>query len=39
MVVTGQAVLYRIPKQFLPQPGQRLADFRHCLLRFNVTEQ
>jgi predicted transcriptional regulator len=33
MVVIGQAGLYRIPKQFLPTPGERVVDYGYCLLR------
>lgn len=36
MVVSGQARLYRIPKQYLPTPGQRLVDYGLCLLRLDA---
>ena len=38
MVVSGQARLYRIPKQYLPVPGQRVVDYGYCLLRLNVSQ-
>ena len=37
MVVTNRAQLYSIPKRYLPEPGKRLADFGHCLLRLETT--
>jgi predicted transcriptional regulator len=28
--------LYTIPKKYLPQPGQPVVDFGHCLLRLDA---
>ena len=36
LVVAGRARLYQIPKQYLHAPGQRLADYGHCLLRLDA---
>lgn len=36
IVVQGRGRLYQIPRQFLPEPGQRVADFGHCRLRFEA---
>jgi DNA-binding transcriptional ArsR family regulator len=36
MVVQSRGVFYQIPKQYLPVPGQRVADFGHCLLRLDA---
>ena len=36
MVMQGRGSLYELPPQFLPTPGERVVDFGHCLLRFNV---
>jgi DNA-binding transcriptional ArsR family regulator len=30
--------LYQIPKQYLPNPGERVIDLGHCLLRLVATE-
>jgi len=35
-VVQGRGRLYAIPKQYLPQPGQPIVDFGHCLLRLDA---
>lgn len=35
-VVQGRGRLYSIPKQYLPQPGQPVVDFGHCLLRLDA---
>ena len=37
-VVQGRGRLYSIPKQYLPQPGQPVVDFGHCLLRLDAGE-
>lgn len=39
MVVTGQAGMYRIPKQFLPTPGRRIVDYGYCLLRLDTIKK
>jgi len=36
LVVASRARLYQIPKPYLPAPGQRVADFGHCLLRLDA---
>jgi predicted transcriptional regulator len=36
LVVQGRGRLYQIPKQYLPTPGQPVADFGHCLLRLDA---
>lgn len=36
LVVQSRRYLYLIPKQYLPAPGQRVADFGHCLLRLDA---
>lgn len=36
MVTQGRGKLYQIPKQYLPQPGQAVVDYGHCLLRLDV---
>jgi len=36
LVVQGRGLLYSIPKQYLPQPGQPVVDFGHCLLRLDA---
>ena len=36
LVVQGRGRLYSIPKQYLPQPGQPVVDFGHCLLRLDA---
>ncbi len=38
MVVTNRANLYSIPKRYLPEPGKRVVDFGHCLLRLDATQ-
>ena len=35
-IVQGRGRLYSIPKQYLPQPGQPVVDFGHCLLRLDA---
>ena len=35
VVVQGRGWLYQIPAQYLPQPGQPVVDYGHCLLRFD----
>ena len=37
-VVQGRGRLYSIPKHYLPQPGQPVVDFGHCLLRLDAGE-
>ena len=36
IVVQGRGRLYSIPKQYLPQPGQAIVDYGHCLLRLDA---
>jgi len=36
LVEQGRGRLYQIPKQYLPQPGQPVVDFGHCLLRLDA---
>jgi DNA-binding transcriptional ArsR family regulator len=36
LVMTGRGHLYSIPKMYQPVPGQRVADFGHCLLRLDA---
>ncbi len=37
-VVCGQAGLYRIPAQFIPEPGKLHVDYGYFLLRMDVKE-
>lgn len=37
-VMTGRAGLYSIPARFRPAPGERVADYGYCLLRFDVQQ-
>jgi DNA-binding transcriptional ArsR family regulator len=34
-VISGRGRLYQIPAQFLPEPGKRIVDYGHCLLRLD----
>lgn len=36
LVVQGRGYLYQISAQYLPQPGQPVVDYGHCLLRFDA---
>ena len=36
LAVQAHGRLYSIPKQYLPQPGQPVVDFGHCLLRLDA---
>jgi biotin operon repressor len=36
LVVQGRGYLYQIPAQYLPQPGQPVVDYGHCLLRLEA---
>ena len=36
VVVQGRGSLYRLAPGFQPQPGQRVVDFGHCLLRLDL---
>ena len=36
LVVHKRNRLYSVPKQYLPQPGQPVVDFGHCLLRLDA---
>ena len=36
IVVQSRRYLYAIPPPYLPTPGQRIADFGHCLLRLDA---
>ena len=36
IAVQAHGRLYSIPKQYLPQPGQPILDFGHCLLRLGA---
>jgi hypothetical protein len=35
-VVTIRQRLHFIPKRFIPEPGSRVVDFGHCLIRFGL---
>jgi len=36
LALQGRGRLYRLAPGLQPQPGQRVVDFGHCLLRFDV---
>jgi predicted transcriptional regulator len=36
LVVQSRGRFYQIQKHYLPVPGQRVADFGHCLLRLDA---
>ena len=36
IAVQAHGRLYSIPKQYIPQPGQPVLDFGHCLLRLGA---
>ena len=36
LVVQGRGRLYEVPKSYLPEPGQPVVDFGHCLLRLDA---
>jgi hypothetical protein len=36
VVLQGRGKLYRLAPGFQPQPGQRVLDFGHCVLRLDV---
>jgi hypothetical protein len=36
LVEQSYGKLYTIPKKYLPQPGQPIVDFGHCLLRLDA---
>lgn len=38
VVTQGRGYLYQIPQHYLPQPGQPVADYGHCLLRFEAAQ-
>jgi hypothetical protein len=38
LVAQGRGQLYQIPKQYLPNPGQPVVDYGHCLLRLDAGE-
>jgi biotin operon repressor len=38
LAVQSHGRLYSIPKQYLPQPGQPIVDFGHCLLRLDAAK-
>jgi hypothetical protein len=36
LVTRGRGCLFQIQKHHLPEPGKRVVDFGHCVLRLDV---